>query len=552
MRAKVLALIFGLTFMPLHFVASGSTGAVGPATTGGEAMRSLTAAGVQGEKTTLTIAVSRDLQNLDPTISNSDAFTAEILDNVYRWLIDYELTTDANGNPVYDPNGFVGAIAESWQYNDDQSKLTFKIRENIKFANGDPIDAHAVKFTYDRVFDQGTTTASLIQMAKVAGKDSVKVVDDLTVEFTIDEPNTLLFGNIAQTGNAILNPKVVQQHMTAADPAAHEYLKANTGGSESGPYVLESWTPGVGFELARNPNWWGDPPQIERVIYRIVPDPTTRLSLLRSGEVDIAKELAPRDLLDLENDSNITVHRFPSRTVGFLGMKATTPPFDNVMVRQAISYAVPYETVINDVLYGYAQPLKSPIPAGMPTHTDEFFTYETDPERARQLLAEAGYPDGLEVTFTSRSDLAEDRAIAVWIKSALAEAGITVNIVEVDGAAFTAALQKHELDFFLHAGWNSINNDPFYHVFWLLQSECCNYTDYRNDEINDLIDRFTISTDEEGRAAASRRIQEIAVNEAAWVFLYQPDYVLVTGNHVKGVIFNPADRRWRYANMYIE
>ena len=517
------------------------------------AARNADAARAQADDdSTLIVAVSRDLQNLDPTSASSDGFTSEILTNIYHWLIDYELTEDENGRPVFDANSFVGDVAESFEVVDGGKRVIFKIRPGAKFANGDPIDAHVVKFTYDRLFDQATTAASLTQMAKVSGKDSVRVVDDMTVEFTIDEPNTLLFGNMAQYGHSILNPLALEPHMTEADPTGHEWLKANTAGNETGPYMLESWQPGVEFVLVRNPNWWGEPPRTERVIFRIVPDASTRFSLLQQGEVDIAKDIAPKDLLELENDPNITIHRFPSRIVSFIGMNATMPPLDNVKVRQAISYAIPYETIINNVLYGYGIQLKSVIPEGTPTHTAEFFTYTTDPEKAKQLLAEAGYPDGLDLTFSARSDLAESKGIAVWLKSELAKAGINVTITEMEGATFTAALQKHELAFFHHPGWISINNDPFYHVYWHLQSECCNYTDYVNEEINSLIDQYTISTDEAGRAEAARRIQEIAVGDAVWGFLYQPDITLATRNNVQGVVYNPADRYWRYYFMYKE
>jgi peptide/nickel transport system substrate-binding protein len=503
-------------------------------------------------ESTLIVAVSRDLQNLDPTSASSDGFTSEILTNIYHWLIDYQLTQDENGQPVFDANNFVGDVAESFEVVDSGKKVIFKIRPGAKFANGDPIDANVVKFTYDRLFDQGTTAAALTKMAKVSGKDSVKVIDDLTVEFTIDEPNTLLFGNMAQYGHSILNPKVLEPYMTEADPAAHEWLKANTTGNETGPYVLESWKPGVEFVLAKNPNWWGEPPKTDRIIFRIVPDATTRFTLLQQGEVDIAKDIAPKDLLELENDPNITVHRFSSRIVSYIGMNATMPPFDNVKVRQAISYAIPYQTIIDNVLYGYGIQLTSVIPAGTPTHTDEFFTYTTDPEKAKALLAEAGYPNGLDVTFSARSDLAESKGVAIWLKSELAKAGINVTINEMEGAAFTASLQKHELAFFHHPGWISINNDPFYHVYWHLQSECCDYTNYSNPEINSLIDQYTISTDEAARAEAARRIQEIAVGEAVWGFLYQPDITLATRSNVKGVVYNPADRYWRYYFMYKE
>lgn len=495
---------------------------------------------------TLVVAVSRDMQNLDPTNASSDSFTLETLTNIYSWLVDYKLVKQSNGQTIGAPNEFVGNLAESIWLADGGKKLIVTLRRNLKFSNGDPLDANAVKFTYDRLFDQNATTAALTKMAEVMGKESVRVVDDRTVEFTIAEPNTLLLGNMAQYGHSILNPNVIRPHMTAADPSAHEWLKSNTKGTETGPYLLESWQPGVEFVLARNPYFWAAPPKIPRVVLRIVPDPSARLALLKSGDVDIARDLAPLDEVEVLKDRNVSVYRFPTRIVSFLGMNAAVAPFNNVKLRQAISYAVPYGTIIRSVMVGFARPLTSPVPSGMPTHTDEFFAYKTDPARAKALLAEAGLGNGTAVTFTSRADLAESKSIAVWVKSALARAGINVTINEMPGAAFTAALQKHELVFFHHPGWNSINNDPFYHLFWLLKSTCCDYTNYHSKEIDDLIAKYTISTDLNARAAASRRIQQIATEEAAWVFLYQPDFVLATRKNIDGLVYYPADVRVRY------
>ncbi|MBI3980336.1 MAG: ABC transporter substrate-binding protein [Chloroflexi bacterium] len=503
-------------------------------------------------KKTLIIAAPRDLLNLDPTSTSSDALVFELQVNVYARLINFKVQKDASGELVGLANEFVPEVAESFEFTDGGKKLVFKLRKGIKFSNGDPIDAAAVKFTYDRIFDTNTTAATLNKIAQITSKDSVKIIDDSTVEMTIDKPNPLVLGNLALAGNAILNPKVIKPYMTAADPQAREWLKANTKGTEAGPYLLESWKPGVEWVLAKNPNWWGRQPQIERIVYRVVPDPSTRLTLLKSGAVDIAKDLAFKDLRELETDQNVKVYRFTSNIVSFLGMNAKKAPFDNVKVRQAINYAVPYDTIIKNVLYGYGSQLKSVAPTGMPTFTDEFFVYKTDPAKAKALLAEAGYPNGLKVTFAVRADIAESKAVGVWVKSELAKAGIDVTIQEMDGAAFTAALQKHEHAFFHHFGWLSNNNDPFYHYSWLLQSECCNYTDWKNAEVDELITKFTASNDLPARNAASKRIQELAVKDAVWTFLYMPDITLATRKNLKNVVYYAADRFWRYIDTVKE
>src|SRR5262249_3960177 len=168
---------------------------------------------------TLIVAVPSDIQNLDPTLSSADVVTQEMLTNVYDWLIDYKVGTQ-NGQAVGEPNQFVGAIAKSFSWNAAKTEVTFHLRPGVKFANGDPLDANAVKFPYDRIFDQNGVTAALTGMAAVAGKSSITVVNPTTVKFKLKQANTLLFGNMAQFGHSILDPKVVQEHATAKDKFA--------------------------------------------------------------------------------------------------------------------------------------------------------------------------------------------------------------------------------------------------------------------------------------------------------------------------------------------
>src|SRR5207244_11454985 len=144
-----------------------------------------------------------------------------------------------------------------------------------------------------------------------------------------------------------------------------------------------SGQPALGFGLARTPILWGRPPRISRVVLRIVPDPSTRLALLKSGDVDIARDLAPLDEVGLLKDQGVSVNRFPTRIVSFLGMNAKVPPFNNVKLRQAISYAAPYDTIVRSVMVGFARRLTSHVPSGMPTHTDEIFKYKNDPAKEK-------------------------------------------------------------------------------------------------------------------------------------------------------------------------
>jgi peptide/nickel transport system substrate-binding protein len=506
----------------------------------------------QNDKTTLIVAVPNDMQNLDPTLSSADTVTQEMLTNVYDWLIDYKVSTDANGAMTSDPSSFVGALAEKYEWNADGTVITFTLRDGLKFSNGDPINAQAVKFTYDRLYDQNGVTPFLMSMAAVPDKNHVTVVDDKTIQIKVDKPNTLLLGNMAQYGHSILDPAVVQPHETADDPYADNWLKSNTAGTEQGPFRLDSWEPGNQWVLVPNENYYGDKPKLQKIIFKVIPDASSRLAQLQSGAVDIAYQLPLKDVKNLQSDPNITIADNPTRGVVFIGMNQNTAPFDNAKVRQAISYAVPYDTILKEVLQGYGKQLTSPIPDGTPYHTDQFFQYKLDYDKAKQLLTEAGFPNGFDATFQIASGVEEGKEIAVWVQQSLAQIGIKVTIQEIPGAAFNEQLQKHELGFFFFNNWISINNDPFYHLFWLFRSDCCDYTNYKNQTVWDLIDKNTLNTDENARQAAAMQIQQTIMDEAPWVFLYQPDSVLAMRSNVKGFVFYSADNFVRYKYIYKE
>jgi peptide/nickel transport system substrate-binding protein len=221
-----------------------------------------------------------------------------------------------------------------------------------------------------------------------------------------------------------------------------------------------------------------------------------------------------------------------------------------VKVRQAIAYAVPYKTILSQVLQGYGRQLTSPIPTGTPTHTDKYFVYDTNVDKAKQLLKEAGYPNGFDITLDVASGVDEGQETAVWVQQALGQIGIKVQIQQLPGANFTSRLQKHQLGFFFFNNWISINNDPFYHLYWLFRSDCCDYTNYDNKKVWNLIDSNLLSNNAGKRAQASDEAQKLIMADAPWVFLYQPDFVLAMRKNVHGYVYYSSDRFTRYKFLY--
>lgn len=501
-------------------------------------------------KSTLVVASPSDLVNLDPTTSSGDIYTQTTFTNMYSWLIDYKLGK-SKGQPVGEANRFVGAIARSFKiqyhYHGNPETVRFFIRPHLKFANGDPLNADAVKFTYDRIFAQGGVTPFLLStLSGIPNASYIREVNKHEIDFNMTVANKLLFGNMAQFGHSILDPKVIKAH-ESGDPFADKWLAAgNTGGGESGPYVLSSWNTGSQWVLKANPNFYGPKPKIKTIIEKIIPDASTRLALIKAGAVDIAYGISTSDIATLKKVKSVHVGIYPSRFVVFLGMNSKLSPFNNVTVRQAIDYAVPYKTILHQVLRGYGVRLTSPIPLGTPTHTSKFDRYSTNYAKAKALLKKAHYPHGFTTTLQVAQGSEEGQAAAVWVQKSLANVGITVNIQTMPAATFTDDLQKHLLGFFFFNNWISINNDPFYHLFWLFHSPCCDYTNYDNSTINKLILKWTLSTKTAPRNRAAVQAQKIIMNDAPWAFLYQPDYIIAMSKKVHGYAFYSADEFTRY------
>jgi peptide/nickel transport system substrate-binding protein len=262
----------------------------------------------------------------------------------------------------------------------------------------------------------------------------------------------------------------------------------------------------------------------------------------------VALGLPFSDLQQLDADPNIVVHPIPTTRIFHLGMNNKVKPFDDVRVRQAVSMAIPYDAIIQNVLYGYGTQPKSPVSVGMEGYTDEFWKYGSgDLDAARALLKDAGYADGFSVELTIPQEDQTRVDTATWIQSGLAEIGIKVTINAVPTAQFSTLEQSHELPFFIEQ-WYSWGNDPFYQLTFNLKcGSFPNYVNYCNDQVDKLIDQGTYSRDPQERAQLIRQAQEIIVNEAPWAFLYQPDLIVATRSNVSGIaLFNDLTLRYAY------
>jgi peptide/nickel transport system substrate-binding protein len=446
---------------------------------------------------------------------------------------------------------YEGALAESWDVDDEAGAVTFHLREGALFASGNPVRAEDVRWTVERGLLSPTSYMFLLMpLGGITDAAQVEVVDDQTVRFVTEGGVTPLFFELLSIVNmSVLDKETILEHATEEDPYATEWLPLNA--ASSGPYVLTRAEPGVEFVLDPNANYFdADYPRNSGIIFKVIPTAADRLLLLRSGELDVLRGVPYSEIDALSEEEGINVLIYPSTDTRAIALNNNIPPFDNPTVRQAIAYAIPYEDIVNTVWAGYATQLKSPIPEGMPTSDFSLWPYETDPDHARELLAEAGFPDGFETTLFTRADNQDDQAIAVLVQEALREIGVTVNIESLTSGAY-AARQFNDRDMPMHFfDFISYVNDPFYHFHWLLRCEQgTNYGNYCDPAVDALIDEGLAEGDPERRAEISREIQQIHLEASPWIYLVQPNSVTAVRSDIQGWAESP-DRIANYWTLW--
>jgi peptide/nickel transport system substrate-binding protein len=488
---------------------------------------------VAEEKPVIVVALDSDIDHIEPMEFRSDA-GYHATANLYEPLILQKLVPGAEEGMLDGISEYGPGLAEV-TFSEDGLAATVKIRPGAKFYNGDPITAHAFGHTFDRaMIAPRSYIPLLVQFMGFDSPEDVVVVDDYTLEFRLDKPSPLFLPLLAFQVFGAMDPETTEAHTTDEDRWAFDWYRENA--NPSGPYIITKWEPGVEYVFEPNPNYWQGPDYFHnsKVIAKVVPSPEERELMLKQGDVDLALGLPFKDVDVLKADPNVKVYTIEYRRLFYLGMNNKIPPFDNQEVRQAISYAIPYDAIIQEALYGYALKGTSPIPRGMPSHTDEFWHYNTDLDKAKALLAEAGFPDGFDVELAVRLSIPWDVEAAVQIQSSLAEIGVNVTINKMTDADFFSKLNNHALPFFIH-DWYSWGNDPAFQLNFLLKCGAfTNYVDYCNERVDQLIDEVTWTVDEAEREELMREAQKIIVEEAPWAFLHQPDWIVAVSKDLTG------------------
>ncbi len=497
-------------------------------------------------KPTIVIAYDGDIDHIEPMEFRTIA-AYDVTANLYEPLVEQVLQANEKGEMI-GGDKFQGAGAASYEVSSDGKVFTFHLRKDAKFADGTPIKASDYAYTFKRAMEGPGYITLLTGFMSLKSMDQVKALDDYTLQITTQQSSALAEVVLSFQVLGAISEATAKANATTADPWAETYFKTHS--NSSGPYIITGWKPGVEYDFEPNPNYWRGPDFFKnsKVIFRVVPDAATREQLLKTGDVDIALGVPYSDVSQLEQDSNITVHKIPTTRVYHAGMNTTMKPFDNVQVRKALSMVVPYDAIIQKVIYGYGVNPHSPIAPGMPTHTDDYWYYaKPDVEGAKKLLADAGYPNGFDVDLTVPQ---EDQArvdAATWIQSGLADIGVKVKVNAVPTAQYNDLLNNNKLPFYIFE-WYSWGNDPAFQFTWNFKcGQGTNYSKYCDPKLDDIISQLITTRDPAQRNQISAQGQKMVNDAAPWIYLYSPQWVVATRSNVQGIsLFNDLTLRYAY------
>ena len=499
---------------------------------------SLTSYAQTGE--VLRVAFTSDARSIDPGITTRDYTGYAVIGGLYDFLVQYDIKPNKDGTFTTDTTKVVPMLATRWEHNPEMSEWTFFMRKDVKFRSGKPVNAQAVKYTFARYIKIKSAANTVLWLAKVT-EQGMEVVDDYTIKFKLTGPNPLLLDYLQMLNLGIQDPEAIEAHGGITPEKPSEWVSRNDVGS--GPFKLASWKPGVEIVLERDENYWGPKPKAKRVIYKIIPEDSTREMLLTRGEIDVMWLPPSKDYAMLNKTKNLKVIGAPSIRTTYIDMNRNMPPFDNILVRKALCYSFPYESVTKNILYDRAVQMTSPVPKGAPSHTSEFFVYKQDLQKAKELLKEAGHPDGFSFTFQlGEGRIANNKEIAVAWQAELKKIGVNMNVDVLPQAAFLEKLNSKKIPIFMIA-WTSFVTDPFYQLMFLLGSKSfCNYADIKDANLDGWIEKAVPEVNREKRYAISKEIQKYATEQALWIYMFQPIFDTAMNKNVQGFCFNPDDQ----------
>ena len=447
------------------------------------------------------MAVAVDPDGLDPQMSAS-ASTFQVTSSIYETLV----TVDEGGS-------IVPALAESWDMADDGLSISFTLREGAMFSDGDPCDAEAIVASFERLISPGS-----VRSQDYSFISSVEAVDSRTVHFSFSRLDVTALSQFSYPWAAVV------------DASHADTLRTKPVGS--GPYMLTRWVPQQSIILGRNPYYTGEC-GIDQVEFVVMSDMTSSVTAMKNGQLDII--LITGDLVgQFEGDGRFTINALPTNGLQLMAMNTRSEGLDDIRVRMAINHAVDKDALIEAVWWGYGEPIGSHFPVVLSEYIDMNGKYPYDPEKARALLAEAGYGEGeLHLRMFLPKNYQEYVNAGQVIADMLRDVGIDVEIQIVEWAAWLSDVyngRNYDLTVVGHTG-----RLDAYSLLSRYRSDAAeNYFNYANPGMDSLLDEYVKEPDEEKRVEIARRMEEILADEVPALYIQDPIQVYITDSDLEG------------------
>jgi peptide/nickel transport system substrate-binding protein len=470
------------------------------------------AAGTQ-QRESLIVAMAADVSTLDGNGKNDNA-SINVRRQMYETLLTYNEKME-----------LIPLLAESYSWEGEKT-IIFKIRKGVKFHNGETLTAHDVKFSIERAdrMKYASTQLSVVDIA------ACSVIDDYTYKMVLKLPFAPMLANVTVPAMVIVNEKAVK--------ALNDDMTTTPVGT--GPYKLSTWNRGDRIELVRFDQYWGKAAPIQKIIYRIITETTSRAIEVETGGVDIAYEISPNDYPNLEKAPQVLINRDMGLRTDYVGFNCSKAPFTDARVRQAISYALDKPAMVNAVYMGTNQPGRGMIAPTVWGYSEDIRLLDRNIAKAKELLTQAGFPNGLKTTiWTNDTQVRID--IATIMQSQLKAIGVEANIQVVEWGTYLKMVEDKTLDIYiLGISAPTGDGDALWNQFHSTSHFSGNTAHFKDPNIDKLLDESRLKTNRTERFTALKTVHQAIVDLAPWIPIAHVEYITATKANVVGFKNHPT------------
>ncbi|MCL4295464.1 MAG: ABC transporter substrate-binding protein [Anaerolineae bacterium] len=493
------------------------------------------------EPITIVFSNIAETATLDPAIAfSSDGL--EFVRNVYEGLLEY-VPASTELRP---------ALAESWGVSEDGLTYTFTLRQGVKYHDGADFNAEAAKMGLDRIKEINQGPASL--MTDIS---SIEAVDAQTLKITLSRPNVFFLGVLPKL--PLVSPQAIETNKTDADPWANDFFATN--GVGTGPYKFDSWNKGSQIVMVKNTDYWQEwlPFTADRVILRVDADISTALQLLGQGQIDMLGAVGPDDSIAAKDLPGVKLVEQPQFQVSILTLNTNNKPLDDVKVREAIKYAFDYQAFA-DFFQGLGETPTGPLPKNAEGVDPSLPVQQQDLEKAKQLLAEAGYPDGgFKLRYLGLKGLSYEEFAGTLLQQNLAELGIELEQILVPWPQMPPTMaDKATAPDISYLNQSMFTNDP---TFILRTSYFSgntadksgyNWSYYVDAEVDKWLDEIPTIQDEQERTEALYNLQQKIVGDVPALYVVTPTLAQPVRENIEGAVYETLDYNYLVRFFYVQ